>query len=197
MSELDDIEFISSDDDDDDGDDNLLLPLSPPKQTKPLARTAAQRHDTSAMAPAAANNKRIQQPRRLPSLSPSSTASTPPSALRPANDSHEKDTATTLGAAATVEARAIGTEADLLPLLPAPLLTRLLHESFDDKSTNVTRQANSLVARYLDIFVREAVARATEAKKGHQARDEFDVENDVWLDTKDLEDVAPGLVMDF
>lgn len=44
--------------------------------------------------------------------------------------------------------------------IPPELLTRILHEFFEDGSTKITRGANEAVARYMDIFVREAIARA-------------------------------------
>jgi hypothetical protein len=52
----------------------------------------------------------------------------------------------------------------------------------------------------LDLFVREAVARATEvAKERKEIREAGGdkEEEGVWLDVQDLEEVAPGLVMDF
>lgn len=44
--------------------------------------------------------------------------------------------------------------------IPAELLTRLLHEFFESESTRITKDANGAVAKYMDIFVREAIARA-------------------------------------
>lgn len=49
------------------------------------------------------------------------------------------------------------------PLVPPKLLTRLLHHHFTDPGgrTRIARDANAVVAKYVDIFVREAVARAS------------------------------------
>jgi centromere protein X len=44
--------------------------------------------------------------------------------------------------------------------IPVDLLTRLLHEFFDGDRTRITRDANAAVAKYMDVFVREAIARA-------------------------------------
>lgn len=50
--------------------------------------------------------------------------------------------------------------------IPSELLTRVLHEFFPSQGTRVTRNANEAVARYMDIFVREAIARAAAERKG-------------------------------
>jgi centromere protein X len=43
--------------------------------------------------------------------------------------------------------------------IPPELMTRLLHEFFEKDGTRVTKDANEAVAKYVDIFVREAIAR--------------------------------------
>ena len=43
--------------------------------------------------------------------------------------------------------------------IPPQLLTRLLHEFFERDGTRITKDANEAVARYMDVFVREAIAR--------------------------------------
>ena len=50
--------------------------------------------------------------------------------------------------------------------IPSELLTRVLHEFFPSEGTRVTRDANEAVGRYMDIFVREAIARAAAERKG-------------------------------
>lgn len=66
------------------------------------------------------------------------------------------------------------------------------------------------MTRYFDVFVRESVARATLA---YTERKKLEGENEVgrrdgdgvggvgqeeiWLDVQELEEVAPGLVLDF
>ena len=51
------------------------------------------------------------------------------------------------------------------------------------------------MARYIDVFVREAVARAAEEQRRKGGGDE-DV-GGTWVDAADLEAVVPGLLRDF
>lgn len=46
------------------------------------------------------------------------------------------------------------------PAIPAKLLTRLLYHNFQNEKTKVAKDANEVVAKYVDVFVREALARA-------------------------------------
>ena len=48
---------------------------------------------------------------------------------------------------------------DARKTIPPELLTRLLHEFFEDDTTRITKDANDAVAKYVDVFVREAIAR--------------------------------------
>lgn len=50
--------------------------------------------------------------------------------------------------------------------IPPALLTRLLHEFFERGDTRVSRDANAAAARYMDVFVREAIARAAAEREG-------------------------------
>ncbi|KAJ4307274.1 hypothetical protein N0V88_000657 [Collariella sp. IMI 366227] len=68
--------------------------------------------------------------------------------------------------------------------IPPELLTRILHEFFEKGETRITRDANSAVARYMDVFVREAIARAAVEREGG------------FLEVEDLEKIAPQLLMD-
>ncbi|KAG9837471.1 hypothetical protein KCU98_g10628, partial [Aureobasidium melanogenum] len=168
----DDLEAMLISDDDQDNDDFSAAPTrrpAPPTTIEP----AAKRQKTAP-----------QLPTRLPSLSPLSSAVQPDPSPQPAHAS----------------AVVIGSKKDDIPLLPSALITRLLHESFDDKSTKIGKDANALTARYLDLFVREAVARATEVAKERKEMREAGgqkLDDGVWLDVQDLEEVAPGLVLDF
>ena len=49
--------------------------------------------------------------------------------------------------------------------IPPDLLTRLLHEFFERDGTRISRDANAAVARYVDVFVRETIARAAVEKE--------------------------------
>ncbi|KAH8699139.1 CENP-S associating centromere protein X-domain-containing protein [Talaromyces proteolyticus] len=80
------------------------------------------------------------------------------------------------------------------PAIPPKLLTKLLHQHFQNKKTKITKDANEVVAKYMDIFVREALARAayerTEGGGGNSAIDGF-------LEVEDLEKLAPQMTLDF
>ncbi|SPQ27157.1 e06327cc-4b78-42d9-a1dd-580f55d66c8b [Thermothielavioides terrestris] len=68
--------------------------------------------------------------------------------------------------------------------IPPELLTRILHEFFEKEGTRITRDANAAVARYMDVFVREAIARAAVERASG------------FLEVEDLEKIAPQLLMD-
>lgn len=65
------------------------------------------------------------------------------------------------------------------PTIPPKLLTRLLHQQFTNEKTKVAKDANAVVAKYVDVFVREAIARAayeraeTDNRGGKGASDGF------------------------
>lgn len=50
--------------------------------------------------------------------------------------------------------------------IPPELLTRILHEFFEKDGTRITKDANNAVAKYMDIFVKEAIARAAAEREG-------------------------------
>lgn len=50
--------------------------------------------------------------------------------------------------------------------IPPDLLTRILHEFFEKDGTRITKDANNTVARYMDVFVKEAIARAAAEREG-------------------------------
>ncbi|RYP07880.1 hypothetical protein DL764_002246 [Monosporascus ibericus] len=77
-----------------------------------------------------------------------------------------------------------GDDDDAPETIPPDLLTRLLHEFFEKEGTRISRDANAAVAKYMDIFVRETIARtAVEKESG-------------FLEVEDLEKVAPQLLLD-
>ncbi|OAQ98721.1 hypothetical protein LLEC1_03310 [Akanthomyces lecanii] len=68
--------------------------------------------------------------------------------------------------------------------IPKDLLTRILHDLFEKDATRVSRDANAAVGKYVDVFVREAIARtAVEKRSG-------------FLEVEDLEKIAPQLLLD-
>lgn len=50
--------------------------------------------------------------------------------------------------------------------IPPDLLSRILHEFFEKDGTRITKPANSTVAKYMDVFVKEAIARAAAERTG-------------------------------
>lgn len=50
--------------------------------------------------------------------------------------------------------------------IPPELLTRILHEFFEKEGTRITKDANNALAKYMDIFVKEAIARAAAERDG-------------------------------
>ncbi|KAJ8130902.1 hypothetical protein O1611_g2724 [Lasiodiplodia mahajangana] len=75
-------------------------------------------------------------------------------------------------------------DAETNKTIPPELLTRILHEFFEKEGTRISKDANQAVAKYMDIFIREAIAR-TAVEKGSG-----------FLEVEDLEKVAPQLLMD-
>ena len=82
------------------------------------------------------------------------------------------------------------------PTIPPKLLTRLLHEHFSNEKTKVAKDANAVVAKYVDVFVREAIARAAYERAGTDKNGERGA-GDGFLEVEDLEKMAPQLTMDF
>lgn len=50
--------------------------------------------------------------------------------------------------------------------IPPDLLTRILHEFFEKDGTRITKDANNTVAKYMDVFVKEAIARSAAEREG-------------------------------
>ena len=53
----------------------------------------------------------------------------------------------------------VGTQ-DLPPTISPALLTKLLHHHFQDDKFRIGKEANGVVGKYMETFVREAIARA-------------------------------------
>nr|POE86549.1 centromere protein x [Quercus suber] len=88
-------------------------------------------------------------------------------------------------------------QSDEVPTLPRPLLLRLLHEGFADKSTKIDKHAVQVLQKYMEVFVREAIARAALSKREAAERGEADEADKAWLELEDLEKIAPGMLLDF
>ncbi|OXV07898.1 hypothetical protein Egran_04338 [Elaphomyces granulatus] len=90
------------------------------------------------------------------------------------------------------------------PAIPPKLLTRLLHHHFTSDKIKITKDANAVVAKYVDIFVREALARAAYERVGENYNgDTVDGLGggkgfgDGFLEVEDLEKLAPQMILDF
>lgn len=83
--------------------------------------------------------------------------------------------------------------ADPAPSIPPKLLTKLLHHHFENGQTRIGKDANKLVGKYMETFIREALARAAyeRAKAGGRGLTKD------FLEAEDLEKLAPQLLMDF
>ncbi|KAI9779515.1 MAG: hypothetical protein M1839_007323 [Geoglossum umbratile] len=91
------------------------------------------------------------------------------------------------------EQRPDSPQSDPAPTIPPKLISRLLHEHFEDEGTRISKDANAAVGNYMELFVKEALASAIaehQKSAGGAARDSF-------LEVEDLEKVAPKLLLDF
>lgn len=50
--------------------------------------------------------------------------------------------------------------------IPGDLLVRLLNTFFEKDDTKISRDANAAVAKYMDVFVKEAIARTAHERSG-------------------------------
>ncbi|KJY00797.1 hypothetical protein TI39_contig312g00032 [Zymoseptoria brevis] len=81
--------------------------------------------------------------------------------------------------------------------LPQPLLLRLLHSSFTSPNTQIDTHATGVLSTYLEIFIRETLARAKLGKEEAVEAGEVEKGDEGWLERTDLERVAGGLMCDF
>lgn len=65
-----------------------------------------------------------------------------------------------------------------------------MHELFAEPNTRISKEANKAVGKYMDTFVREAIARVRYTERGSGRGGGF------W-EVEDLEKMAPQLLLDF
>ncbi|KAK4693944.1 centromere protein X, partial [Lecanoromycetidae sp. Uapishka_2] len=82
------------------------------------------------------------------------------------------------------------------PTIPPALLTKLLHHHFKDDNIRIGKEAKGVVGKYMETFVREAIARAAFERSEAQANGGGGVGSDI-LEVEDLEKLAPQLILDF
>ena len=81
-------------------------------------------------------------------------------------------------------------------IIPKDLIHRLLYHHFQDKTKiTINTTAKELVCKYVEIFVREALARSSYMKQ--EADGGRDDGGDGFREVEDLEECAPLLVLDF
>jgi hypothetical protein len=85
------------------------------------------------------------------------------------------------------------------PVIPQPLLIRLLHEAFEDKSTQIDKHAIQVLQKYIEVFMLETIERARLEKREAAALggNEIDADDADWLDVEDLIKVAPAMLCEF
>ncbi|KAL8713435.1 MAG: hypothetical protein Q9225_006779 [Loekoesia sp. 1 TL-2023] len=111
--------------------------------------------------PAASRSTKSKPTPRRKSAPASTIASSSESEDGLAEISSEKPSESAIEPSSTV-APASGTQ-DPPPVIPPNLLTRLLHHHLEKKDGGITKigkDANVLVGKYMETFVREAIARA-------------------------------------
>lgn len=163
-------------------------PFKPPRprnssNTTPTTATSASKSKSKASASASktsTSNRKRQSRRKSPSVdleqdsddNEEEAGSQSPSSPGSASSFQEPDyilAEITAPAADSGSREAIGS-AD--PAIPPKLLTRLLHHNFQSDKTKISKDANLVVAKYVDIFVREALARAAyERQEGNKQAD--------------------------
>jgi hypothetical protein len=86
------------------------------------------------------------------------------------------------------------------PVVPLSLLHRILHHSFRDKDkTRITTDAKEVLGKYVEVFVREAIARSAYESQGKGTDDAGNGmgRDDGFLEVEDLEKTGVQLVLDF
>ncbi|KAF8855660.1 hypothetical protein BDZ45DRAFT_499233 [Acephala macrosclerotiorum] len=73
--------------------------------------------------------------------------------------------------------------------IPEDLLNVILHQFFKQEGTRMHKDANRAVGRYMEVFVREGIARAVWGRE--------EGGNEGGLEVEDLEKLAPQLILDF
>jgi centromere protein X len=166
------------------------MPPKPFKPPRPSVKKTTKTKPTSTGARKSSNS--ISKPAAKPRARGGSRGSS--SFARPAVPSHGFDSEPDPFAAEEAADTTLRVEDERQESIPPELLTRLLHECFTHEGTRLSREANAAVGKYVETFVREAMARAAfmraEAEAGGGGGDGF-------LEVEDLEKLAPQLILDF
>ncbi|OQD68418.1 hypothetical protein PENDEC_c036G04292 [Penicillium decumbens] len=172
-------------------------------KAKGKARQNTAKASSSASASKSANPKSTSSTKR-------SRAESPPASVSASDGASDLDS----GASSRSHERSLSQEPDYIlaeittnnqtedvassdPKIPPKLLTRLLHHNFHNERTKVAKDANDVVAKYVDVFVREAIARAAYERAETDGAGGARSIGDGFLEVEDLEKMAPQLTMDF
>ncbi|KAL6237741.1 CENP-S associating centromere protein X-domain-containing protein [Aspergillus navahoensis] len=173
-------------------------PAKPATKTKNTPTTTT---SSSKIKPAKATSSRQRpSPSQSTTDSGSDSASTTDDSDRasPVSGSDDEDEANYILAEITHAESAHDDVLSSDPLIPPKLLTKLVHHHFRNEKTKIAKDANAVVAKYIDVFVREAVARAAyERAEAQGVMGGGGGTADGFLEVEDLEKMGPQLAMDF
>ncbi|KAK5661319.1 hypothetical protein OQA88_11214 [Cercophora sp. LCS_1] len=145
----------------------------PPKKATPKAKASASR--TTASKAAAASKTSTAQAKSAPTRRAVNKNGKGKEVIEIESDDAD---------APTTEMDVDSDDNELELAVPAELLTTILHGFYEEDGSRITKLANDTAARYMDVFVQEAVARTTVDKKSG------------FLEVEDLEKSAPQLLLD-
>ncbi|KAI8944374.1 CENP-S associating centromere protein X-domain-containing protein [Xylaria longipes] len=158
--------------------------MAPPRSSMGAPRGPRGGAASTSKAPKTASSRSQNQVSQPPQMSRSDKNVVDPFADDDPLPQRRRDNMNADGEAGTAEGIDDGEDDEAKKTIPPELLTRILHEFFEKDGTRISKDANKAVAKYMDIFVREAIAR-TAVEKGSG-----------FLEVEDLEKVAPQLLMD-
>jgi hypothetical protein len=85
---------------------------------------------------------------------------------------------------------------DDTPKVPDKLIMTLLQHSFQDKEkTKINKEAGKIMRKYVEVFIREALARSAFAREERER--EGSGVGDGFLEVEDLERMGQQMVLDF
>lgn len=179
------------------------IPNDANKKATKKRSSANARTSSAASEPRTSTSSTQRNPSRTPSSSRPSESS-PRNRDRNPNGTPEDDEPDYILAEITTHEKDTTDILSSAPTIPPKLLTRLLAHHFQDPKTKLAKDANGVVAKYVDVFVREALARAAYESSGGGGGDARGEETgrargigDGFLEVEDLEKMAPQLILDF
>jgi hypothetical protein len=172
--------------------------FSPPRHTASRATESARKSGTKSTKPRSrASTSYKQKKSRLVSATPSESdgavGGVSPSLSRSPSPVSEPDFI-------LAEVTHDDDKASDEPAVPLSLLHRMLHHNFRDKDkTRITTDAKEVLGKYVEVFVREAIARSAYESQGNGPDDAGDSmrRGDGFLEVEDLEKTGVQLVLDF